>query len=133
MFSCTSTTWPTSATHNNCPATLLRLDRHQYLQWSSSCTHLQLDQHQLPTTIIQRHTSTTWPTSATRNNQLAGSLRFDHTSYRHHPSSWRHKYYYNELYTRTCKHDNKLSPLLYLLPRLCFLHCLSLSLLARLT
>ena len=58
-------------------------------------------------------------------------LRLNHTSYRHHSSSWRYKYYNHELYTCTCKHDNNLSSLLYLLPHLCFLHCFWLSLLAR--
>ena len=48
--------------------------------------------------------------------------RLDHTSYRHQASSWRHNY--RELYMRTCKYDNKLSSSLYLLPHLCFLHCL---------
>ena len=89
--------------------------------------------------------STTWPTSASCNYHPAVSydstdtsylqwssscahLRFDHTSYQHHPSSSRHKYYYHKLYICACKHDNKL---LYLLPCLCFLHCLWLSLLAR--
>ena len=73
-----------------------------------------LDQHQLPATIVQLHfydstdinytqqssscTSSTHPTSATSNDCLAASLRLDHTSYQHHPSSWRHKYNYHELY-----------------------------------
>ena len=81
---------PTSATHNDHPAAPI------YPQQSSSCT------------------STTRPTSATRNDRPAASLRLDHTSYRDHPSSWRHKYNYHELYKRTCKYDNKLSSLLYL-------------------
>ena len=94
-------------------------------------------------------TSTTWLTSTTRNNSQAAPiydptnvsyphrtssctyLRLDHTSYRHQLTSWRHNY--RVLYIRICESDNELSPTLHLLPRCCFLHCLWLLLLARLT
>ena len=79
------------------------------------------------TALIYDSTDINYP----KHSSSCTHLRLDHTSYRHHPSSWRHKYYYHELYTRAYKHDNKLSSLLYLLPRLCFLRCLWLSLLAR--
>ena len=42
---------------------------------TSSCTYLLLDQHQLSATIIQLHLFTTQPTSDTRNDRLAASLR----------------------------------------------------------
>ena len=74
---------------------------------------LRLDQHQLPATIV-----------------LLLLFDLDHTSYRHQPSVWRQL---SRTLHSTCKYDNKLSSLLYLLPRLCFLPCLWLSLLARLT
>ena len=126
--SCTATTRPTSATRDDRPAAFNDSTNLSFPQRSSSCI-LRVDRHQLPATIVQLH-STTRPTSATSNDHLAASLRLDHTSYWHHPSSWKHIYYYHELYTRAYKHDNKLSSLLYLLPRLCFLHCLRLSILA---
>ena len=64
---------PTSATRNDRPAAFYDSTDISYLQQLSSCT------------------STTRPTSATSNDRLAASLRLDHTSYRHHPSCWRHK------------------------------------------
>ena len=96
-----------------------------YPQRLSSCIQ-RLDRPQLPAMILQQH-PTTRPTSATSNDRLAASLQLNHTSYRHHPSSWKHKYYCYGLYTHVCKYDNKLSPLLYLLPSLFFLHCLWMS------
>ena len=78
-------------------------------QWSFSCI-LWLDWSQLPATIIQLH------------------LRLKHTSYWHRPSSWRPNTITTN-FTHVCNFD-KLSSLLYLLPCLCFLHCLWLSLLA---
>ena len=42
--------------------------------WTSSCTYLRLDQHQLPTTIVQLHLSTTRPTPATRIEHPAAPI-----------------------------------------------------------
>ena len=74
--SCTSTTRPTSATSNN-PPSVPSYDSTNisYSQQSSSFTNLRLDQRQLPASNVQLHTSTTRPTSVTRNNRLASSLR----------------------------------------------------------
>ena len=88
---------PTSATRNNSLAAFNDLTDLRFQQRSSSCIQ-QLDRPQLPAMIIQLH-PTTRPTLATSNNHLAASLWLDHTSYQHHPSSWRHSYYYHKLYT----------------------------------
>ena len=137
---------PTSATCNDRPAAFNNSTDLNFPQRSFSCIQ-RFDWSQLPATIIQLH-STTRPTSASRNDRPAAfydstntsyphqisscaHLRLDHTSYQHHPSSWRPKYNRHGLYTHVCKSGNKLSLLLYLLPRLCSLHWLWLSLLAR--
>ena len=112
---------PTPATRNDRPAAFNDSTNLSFPQRSSSCI-LQLNWHQLPATIVHLH-PTTRPTSATSN----ASLRLDHTSYRHHPSSWRHKYNCHGLCAHVCKYDNKLSPLLYFLRRLSFVHSLWLS------
>ena len=130
--SCIQTTRPASATRNDRPAAFNDSTDLRFLQRSSSCI-LRLDQPQLPATIVQLH-STTQPT-ATCTKHLAVSPRLDqrsyphrtstcanlrlgHTSYRHHPSSWRPRYNRHGLYAHVCKSDNKSSLLLYLLPRL---------------
>ena len=64
---------------------------------------LRLNQRQLPASSIQLH--------------LYDSTNISYS----HRTSCRT---YQELYIRPCKYDNKLSSLLYLLPRLFFLHCL---------
>ena len=125
LSSCTSTTQLTSATRNNCSAAFNNSTDLSYPQQSSSCI-LWLDRHQLHSTITQLH-FTTRLTSATSSDRPAASSRLNQTSYPHHPSNWRHKYNCHGLYAHVCKYDNKLSPLLYLLPHLCFLHCLWLS------
>ena len=81
-------------------------------QRSSSC-NLRLYPHQLPATIVQLHF----------NNSIIPATDITHLA--------EDKYNCHGLYTHVCNSDNKLSFLLYLLPRLCFLHCLWLSLLAR--
>ena len=102
-------------------------------------------QHQLlPTTIVQLHTSTIWPdisywqqsssctsttrlTSATCNDRPAAHIydstipAIDITHLAEDTNTTTTNF--------TCKHDNNLLSLLYLLPHLCFLHCLWLSLL----
>ena len=76
----TSTTRPTSATRNDRPAAHIYDSTNiSYQQRSPSCTHLRLDQHQLPATIAQLHTSTTRPTSATRNDRPAAHI-YDSTN-----------------------------------------------------
>ena len=58
----TSTTRPASATHNDRPAARIHNSTNiSYPQRSFSRTHLRLDQHLLPATIVQLHTSTTRP------------------------------------------------------------------------
>ena len=132
---------PTSATRNDRPAVFNDSTDLSYLQRSSSC-FLWLDRPQLPATIVQLH-STTQPT-ATCIKHLAVSPRLDlrqlaasniqlrasttrpyqlSTS----PILLKTKYNRHGLYTHVCKSDIKLSLLLYLLPRFCFLHCLWLS------
>ena len=104
-----STTRPTSAT-----ATIVQLHLSTTRPTSATATIVQLH---LSTTrptsataiIVQLHLSTTRPTSATHNDRRAAPI-YDSTnisypqqssniSYWHHLSSWRHKYYYHELYT----------------------------------
>ena len=72
--------WPASATRTKRPAALIYVSTNiSYPHWSSSYTYLQLNQHQLPTTIIQLHTSMTQPTSATRNDHPAAHI-YDSTN-----------------------------------------------------
>ena len=136
---------PTSATRNDHPAALQQLDRPQF-----PATILQLHPTTRPTSASRYNhpasfydstdgyphqtstcISTTRPTPAALIEHPAAHI-YNSTipSNRHHPSSWIPKYNRHGLYTRACKH-NKWSSLLYLLPRLCFLQCLWLSLLAR--
>ena len=96
--SCTFTTQPISATRNDCPAAFNNSTDLSFPQRSSSCIQ-QLDRHQLPATIILLHL-TTRLTSATSNDRLAASLRLDHTSHQHHPSSWRQIQLPRTLHTR---------------------------------
>ena len=139
-----SVTQQTSDSCNDRPAALQQLDRPQlpitiiqlhfnnstdlsYSPRSTSCIQ-RLDQHQLPATIVQLH-SMTRLTSASRNDRPA--IFYDSTI----PAT-NITHLAEDTNTTTtnfthCKNDNKLSSLLYLLPRLCFLHCLWLSLLAR--
>ena len=63
---------PTSATHNDCPAAFNNSTDLSFPQRSSSCIQ-QLDQPQLPTTIIQLH-PTTRPISATSSDHLAAHI-----------------------------------------------------------
>ena len=130
---------PTSATRNDRPSAfndstdlsfpqrssscIQRLDRPSFPQRSSSCIQ-RLDRPQLPATIVQLH-STTRPTPASSNDRPATCNNSTDLSFPQRSSSC------HRLYTRARKHGNKLSSLLNLLPRLCFLHCLWLSLLAR--
>ena len=100
-----------------------------YSQRSSSCIQ-RLGRPQLPAMIVQLY-STTRLTPASSNDRPAAHI-YDSTI----PATdiihlTEDKYYSHELYTRACKLDNKLSSLLYLLPRICFLLCLWLSLFAR--
>ena len=108
-----STTRPTSAACNDRPAAFNDSTDLSYPQRSSGCI-LRLDRHQLPATIVQVRTSTTPPYQLpTSPIKLKTQILLPRTL--HH----------------ACKHDNKLSSLLYLLPHFCFLHSLWLSLLAR--
>ena len=87
--SCTSTTRPTSAMHNNRPAAPIYDSTNvSYPHRTSSCTYLRLDQRQLPALNIQLHLSTTRPTSATRTEHSAAPI-YDSTnvSYPHRTSS----------------------------------------------
>ena len=79
--------------------------------------------------IVQLHATTRLISASSNDHPL--HLRLEHTSYRHRPSSWRPNITTTNFTRTSVITDNKLSSLLYLLPRLCFLHCLWLSLLAR--
>ena len=120
---------PTSATHNDRPAAFNDSTDLSYTQRSSNCTQ-RLDRPQFPATIIQLH-PTTRPTSATSNDHLAAPIYDSNIPATDITHLAKDKYNCHGLYKRAYKHDNKLSSLLYLLPRLCFLHCLWMSLLAR--
>ena len=67
-----STTRPTSAAHNDCPAAF------------NNSTDLSL-----PTSNIQLYLHDSTYASYPHRTSSCAHLRLDHTSYRHHPSSWR--------------------------------------------
>ena len=129
----------------------------QLWPWPISATHiedlavpLRFDQHQLPALNVQLHlydsirisyqhrtsscTSMTRPTSATHIEHLVAPIYdFDHTSYRHQPSSQRRNTTIMNFTQAFVNMTNKLPSLLY-----CYLTFVSfivfwLSLLARLT
>ena len=98
------------------PATIVQL--HSITRPTSAYPHLavspRLDLRQLPSSNVQLRTSMTQP------YQLLTSSILLKTKYNRYG-----------LYTHVCKSGNKSSLLLYLLSCLCSLHCLWLSLLAR--
>ena len=120
---------PTSTPRNDHPAASYDSTDLSFPLRSSSCI-LRFNRP-LPASNIELYLHDSIYASYPHRTSSCTHLRLDHTSYGHHPSSWRPKYNRHGLYTHVCKSDNKLSLLLYLLPRLCFLHCLWLSLLAR--
>ena len=109
-----STTWPTSASHYVRAAAFYD-STSAYPHQTSNCMYL--------------HDSTY--ASYPHRTSSSAHLRLDHTSYRRHPSSWRLHTTATDSTHTFVKSVNKSSLLLYLLPRLCSLHCLWLSLLAR--
>ena len=106
-------TQPTSASRNDLPAALQRLDR------------------QLPASNIQLYLHDSTYASYPHRTSSCAQLWLDHTSYWHHPSSWRPNTTATDFTHTFVIPAIKSSLLLYLLSCLCSFHCLWLSLLVR--